>query len=242
MFERDNDKRGAGRLRTALAIAAVTAVVASMAIVGTVAAQPGQRFFDVPRTHYAYQSIEWAVTNQITRGCGDGRNFCPDNTLNRAEMVTFLKRYHDTFGSDASDDSDDSDDSDESDDSDDPEEHTITGFGSTTYADSITLAAGQYVVDFVLILRSDVDDAIESIEVTVSGPDINSERVLFSLMESHVIASSNRLTFRDRGSFEVRRGLDQLPPGKIYFTVEVEGKEGGPSIASAQWEIRVTER
>ena len=84
MFERRNDKHGTGRLRTALAIAAVTAVVASMAIVGTVAAQPGQRFLDVPRTHYAYDAVNWAVDNKITLGCGDGRNFCPDDTLNRA--------------------------------------------------------------------------------------------------------------------------------------------------------------
>ena len=76
----------------------MTAVVASLAIVGTVAAQPGQRFLDVPRTHYAYESIEWAVTNGITYGCGDGRNFCPEQTLTRAHMVTFLKRYHDQFG------------------------------------------------------------------------------------------------------------------------------------------------
>ena len=48
MFERRNEKHGAGRLRTALAIAAVTAVVASMAIVSTVAAQPGQRFLEAP--------------------------------------------------------------------------------------------------------------------------------------------------------------------------------------------------
>ena len=97
MFERDNDKPGVRRLRTALAIAGVTAVVASLAIVGTVAAQPGQRFLDVPRTHYAYNSIEWAVLNGITHGCGDGRNFCPEQTLNRAHMVTFLKHYHDRF-------------------------------------------------------------------------------------------------------------------------------------------------
>ena len=98
MFGRNrDDKPGTGRLRTALAVAAVTAVVASMAIVGTVAAQPGQRFRDVPRTHYAYSSIEWAAVNGITQGCGDGRYFCPDDTLNRAQMVTFLKRYHDEF-------------------------------------------------------------------------------------------------------------------------------------------------
>ena len=97
MFERNNGKHGTGRLRTALAIAGVTAVVASLAIVGTVAAQPGQRFLDVPRTHYAYNSIEWAVLNGITHGCGDGRNFCPEQTLNRAHMVTFLKHYHDRF-------------------------------------------------------------------------------------------------------------------------------------------------
>lgn len=97
MFERNNDKPGSGRSIKAIAIATTAVLVTSLAIVGTVAAQSGQRFRDVPRTHYAYGPIEWAAVNGITQGCGDGRDFCPGDTLSRAQMVTFLKRYHDEF-------------------------------------------------------------------------------------------------------------------------------------------------
>ena len=233
MFERRDDKHGTGRLRTALAIAAVTAVVASMAIVGTVAAQPGQRFFDVPRTHYAYQSIEWAVTNHITQGCGDGRNFCPDNTLNRAQMVTFLKRYHDTFGSDASDDSDDSD---ESDDSDDPEEHVILGFGSRE--ESVSLPAGLYYIDFTLLRLP--TSTITKVEVTVADLTISSERSIILVVgnEDDTEVAITETTIRDRGFFTVGRRLSELSPGRIYFGVEITGT----SISTTDWEIVISER
>ena len=237
MFERRNDKPGRGRLRTALAVVAVTAVVASMAVVGTVAAQTGQRFPDVPRTHYAYDSVEWAVVNGITQGCGDGRNFCPDNTLNRAQMVTFLKRYHDKFHGTAAGNGGNGDNGD------DPEEWVVTGFGSTTYADSITLSAGRYVADFVLVLRTEVTDAITSIVVTVAGPDTNTEQELLTFAAADADTSNKRLTFRNRNGFDVstRGGLSRLPAGRIYFTVTVTPKDG-ESIAAAQWEIRVTGR
>jgi len=54
-----------------------------------------QRFDDVPTGHYAYDAVEWAVTHGITAGCGDGTDFCPEKTVNRAQVVTFLKRYDD---------------------------------------------------------------------------------------------------------------------------------------------------
>lgn len=81
-------------LTTAAAVAAATVI----AFVGTVAAQTEQRFEDVPPDHYAYAAVDWAVEHGITGGCGDGTNFCPEQNLNRAHMVTFLKRYHDRFG------------------------------------------------------------------------------------------------------------------------------------------------
>ena len=87
MLKRYNT-HGTSRLARILAVAAASAVVASLAIVGTAAAQFGPRFADVPQGHYAYAAIDWAAENQITRGCGDGRNFCPGDTLNRAQMVT----------------------------------------------------------------------------------------------------------------------------------------------------------
>ena len=240
MFERDKDKPGAGRLRTALGVAAVTAVVASMAIVGTVAAQPGQRFLDVPRTHYAYESIEWAVTNGITQGCGDGRNFCPEQTLNRAHMVTFLKRYHDKFHGTAAGNGDNGDE---------PEEWVIDGFGSPGAfgADSVTLSAGQYLATFELRMRTDDAEAIKEVEILVGGPEAASNRPLFPKLEATAATHSGGwLTFRQRGSFEVstRGGLSRLPEGRIYFTVTLTPKDGAPagSVAAARWEILITER
>ena len=81
-----------------LTVTGATAVAAVLVLVGTVAAQTAQRFGDVPTDHYAFDAVNWAVDNGITQGCGDGTNFCPDRNLNRAHMVTFLKRYHDRFG------------------------------------------------------------------------------------------------------------------------------------------------
>ena len=94
---------------------------------------------------------QWAVENGITQGCGNGRNFCPEQTLNRAHMVTFLKRYHDKFGSDASDANDASDNSENSDD---PEEHVIDGIGSDSV--SISLPAGRYSVEFTVVHTRDL--------------------------------------------------------------------------------------
>ena len=80
-------------MRKKLVITTVILVVALGA--GVAGAQVQQRFDDVPTDHYAYEAVNWAVEIGVTRGCGDGTNFCPDRNLNRANMVTFLKRYHD---------------------------------------------------------------------------------------------------------------------------------------------------
>ena len=233
MFERRNDKHGTGRLRTALAIAAVAAVVASMAIVGTVAAQPGQRFGDVPRDHYAYDAVNWAVDNKITLGCGDGRNFCPKQTLNRAHMVTFLKRYHDKFvsGSDGSDDSDDNGD---------PGEYTLSDYGSTD--ESISLPAGSYRVTLTLEHEATLDE-FDSITLTVE--DSSGRRQ----------ALCNELTTTDRGynikdtytcreNIEVGDRLGELDPGRIYFEVAIVDNPGDSvnRVYFAEWEIVIIER
>ena len=68
------------------------AVVAVLAVAGTVTAQSDQRFDDVPTDAYYYAAVNWAVDNGITSGCGDGTNFCPDKALTRAHVVTFLHR------------------------------------------------------------------------------------------------------------------------------------------------------
>ena len=255
MFERDNHKPGAGRLRTTLAVAAVTAVVASMAIVGTVAAQPGQRFNDVPRTHYAYESIEWAVTNGITQGCGDGRNFCPDQTLNRAHMVTFLKRYHDKFHGTASGNGDNGDE---------PEEWVIDGLGSGDF-DSVTLPEGRYRVSIAVALSyrfptggtvdSDVLSGgfhpIEEVTVMAGGRNSATDREILTFEPEKVNVAADdrptttRWTARGNANLIVRSGLLEIAPGRVDFTVNLEAAPNPIDttkkvlVATAVWEITV---
>ena len=83
------------KVKMLIATIGAIALIAVSASVG--AALQQARFDDVPTDHYAYDAVEWAAEAGITAGC-DGTNFCPDNNLNRAHMVTFLKRYHDKFG------------------------------------------------------------------------------------------------------------------------------------------------
>ena len=51
------------------------------------------KFTDIPAGHWADEAIGWAVDNGITTGTSD-TTFSPEDTLTRAEMVTFLYRYH----------------------------------------------------------------------------------------------------------------------------------------------------
>lgn len=82
-------QRRASRLAVGVAAAAVVLTAAAVAF-----AQGFGTFRDVPDGHYARNSVQWAVQNSITFGCGDGTYFCPERTVNRAESVTFLYRYH----------------------------------------------------------------------------------------------------------------------------------------------------
>lgn len=99
--DRQSSRRGRdGRLRrvwerraTRLAVGvAATAVVLTAAAVAL--GQGIGTFRDIPDNHYARDSVQWAVQNGITVGCRDGTYFCPERTVNRAESVTFLHRYH----------------------------------------------------------------------------------------------------------------------------------------------------
>ena len=98
---RQGGRRGPdGRLRrmwqrrgSRLAVGVVAAAVALTAAAVALAQGIGQ-FRDVPDNHYARDAVEWAIQNNITYGCRDGTYFCPERTVNRAESVTFLHRYH----------------------------------------------------------------------------------------------------------------------------------------------------
>jgi len=50
-----------------------------------------QTFNDVPQDHWAFSFIEELADRGITAGCGGG-NFCPEDTVTRAQMAVFLIR------------------------------------------------------------------------------------------------------------------------------------------------------
>lgn len=236
---RRNRKPGGRRWIKAVAIGAAAVALVTSAIVGTVAAQTLQLFEDVPRGHYAHDAIQWAVENGITEGCGDGRNFCPDQPLDRAHIVTFLKRYHDKFGSGASVGSGAS-----------PgagttgtrAEYMLDGWGSDE--ESISLPAGRYSVSFALVYDDgDRNLSQEFASVTLKVEDSNGRtRTLVDSTRGDLSSNTTR-TFADRASFEVGTRLGQLDPGRIYLAVELAIKSGQTSRASwAEWEIVVSER
>ena len=50
------------------------------------------RFADVDATHPHAAFIERFAELEVTRGCGDGTNYCPDDGVSRAHMAVFLSR------------------------------------------------------------------------------------------------------------------------------------------------------
>lgn len=52
---------------------------------------PQPAFADVPFDHWAHDTVDWAVEENITGGVGDGL-FAPDRTCSVAEILTFLWR------------------------------------------------------------------------------------------------------------------------------------------------------
>lgn len=236
---RRDGKSGRRRWIKAVAIGTTAVALVSLAIVGTVAAQTLQLFDDVPRGHYAYDAVQWAVENGITQGCGDGRNFCPEEPLHRAHMVTFLKRYHDKFGSSASPDGDTSSGTGTTGTR---AEYMLDGWGSDE--ESISLPAGRYSVSFAL----EYDDGNQNlndefVSVTLRVEDSNGRtRTLIDSTRGD-LSNNTTKSFADRASFDIGTRLGQLDPGRIYFTVELDIEDERTSRASwAEWEIVVSER
>ena len=54
-------------------------------------AATAQTFDDVSSDHWAYNFIEILAANGIITGCGNN-NYCPQNSVNRAQMAVFLVR------------------------------------------------------------------------------------------------------------------------------------------------------
>lgn len=200
--------------------------MASVAIVGTVAAQSGQRFRDVPRNHYAYSSIEWAVVNGITQGCGDGRNFCPDDTLSRAQMVTFLKRYHDEFFGVTSTPTTTTTPA--------PVSVRVRGIGSGFLEPAGKLTAGSYRGSLALSLRGiggDYEGILEFTQVRVfivdSGGLTNELHTVridlddYEAATSRIATEDAPITLTAPFSFRVGDNLNDIAPGTADIVVEI---------------------
>jgi len=76
--------------KLAIAIVAVALFIPSTAMAFHV-------FDDVPDGKFYADPVEWAFDNGITTG-KTATTFAPDDNVTRGEAVTFLKRYHDAFG------------------------------------------------------------------------------------------------------------------------------------------------
>ena len=77
--------------RIAVAVGAAAIV---MIVGGTVVAQTGQRFSDVPPDHEHWAAVGWAAEAGVTTGYEDG-TFRPDQPLSKRHAVVFMERYYD---------------------------------------------------------------------------------------------------------------------------------------------------
>lgn len=234
MYERQDERPDSPRWIRAVAVVATAVAVASSAIVGTVAAQTGPLFNDVPFGHWAYEPVQWAVQNGITQGCGDGRNFCPDQTLTRAHMVTFLKRYHEKFGGGSSAGSGGTSGSSGS--SSDIE-YTLREYGSDE--DSVSLPEGSYRVEFLLEHDRALSDDFARVELRAEDSHGRSE----VLVDVEPSKDDTSRSLHARETIVVGTRLGELEPGRIYFEVSLFPEAGQPSRAIwAEWEIVIYER
>lgn len=71
----------------------------SLAVLVPGVAIAAHQFNDVPNSHLFHNSIDWLADNGITVGCNPpaNTNFCPEDSVTRGQMATFLKRFHDRF-------------------------------------------------------------------------------------------------------------------------------------------------
>ena len=53
------------------------------------------RFGDVDGDHPHAAFVERFAELEVTKGCGDGTNYCPDGSVTRAQMASFLTRAYD---------------------------------------------------------------------------------------------------------------------------------------------------
>ena len=59
--------------------------------IGAIASAQARRFSDVAPEYWAFNFVEQLAASAITGGCGNG-NYCPEDSVTRAQMAVFLER------------------------------------------------------------------------------------------------------------------------------------------------------
>lgn len=80
----ETDRKPVGRWARRVAIVAATAAVVAPATVWAA------NIPDVPDGNVHHNNINWAFENGVTSGCGGG-NYCPEDSVTRAQMATFMR-------------------------------------------------------------------------------------------------------------------------------------------------------
>lgn len=80
------------KLIALLIAVALLASLSTLALAATILS-PKCPFDDVSEKAYYYDAVVWAYENGITAGTSD-HTFSPKKTCTRAEMITFLYKYH----------------------------------------------------------------------------------------------------------------------------------------------------
>ena len=219
------------RWRGRLAISAL-GLAAVLATASAVAAQPAQRFQDVPPDHEAFEAVEWAANVGVTLGYDDG-TFKPERPLIKRHALVFMERYYDEIlQADESEDftrgdmmiilkaiNDGSPPRAEPT----PTDERVFSSQGTDVTPAITLTAGRWRVEVELAGNISKFLDIESPDffgVTVYGGDD------WDIIVTDVAASGTWAVVLSIGD-----GILEIPAGEVYFEVEAG--------QAATWEITV---
>ena len=86
-------ERASSSLKTALLLGAILALSLTPRARADTCGDNAPPFEDVPQNAGFCSDAAWARNANITLGCGDGTNFCPQDAVTRAQMVLFLRRF-----------------------------------------------------------------------------------------------------------------------------------------------------
>lgn len=83
---------GFGLRRTRFGRLLLTPAVFGLSIVTGAVAIAATGYSDVEPDHAHADGIAWVSDAGVTHGCGDGTTYCPEDSVTRAQMATFMQR------------------------------------------------------------------------------------------------------------------------------------------------------